>query len=107
MGLVVKYGRGLLLAPPLIKMGIFSVYIISKAGGLIFSHDMNYSQGEGEIEFSEYPVSGLVLEEVDRNIMLKFGEVQYSDATRPPAVQGIVLNECTVILFAGVRHLPD
>ncbi|XP_003388300.1 PREDICTED: trafficking protein particle complex subunit 4-like [Amphimedon queenslandica] len=68
-------------------MGIYSVYIISKAGGLIFSHDMSYPQGEGEVEYSRYPVQGLVLEEVDRNIMLKYGEVQNPEITGQPVIQ--------------------
>ena len=69
-------------------MGIYSAYIISKAGGLIFSHDMSYPQGEGEVEYSRYPVQGLVLEEVDRNIMLKYGEVQNPEITGLPVIQG-------------------
>ena len=56
-------------------MGIISIYIISKAGGLIFSHDMPHQSRELEVEFHQFPVEGLVLEEVDRNIMVKFGEV--------------------------------
>lgn len=57
------------------KMGIISVYIISKAGGLIFSHDMPYQSKETEVVFDQPPVAGLVLEEVDRNIVVKFGEI--------------------------------
>lgn len=72
-------------------MGIFSVYIISKAGGLIFSHDTSYAQGEGEVEFKQHPVSGMILEEVDRNIMVKFGEVQNPEIVGPPVIQGEAL----------------
>ncbi len=57
------------------KMGIVSVYIISKAGGLIFSHDIPYQSREIEVEFQQFPIAGIVLEEVDRNIVVKFGEV--------------------------------
>lgn len=74
--------------PTSYKMGIFSVYIISKAGGLIFSHDTSFSQGEGEVEFKQYPLSGMILEEVDRNIMVKFGEVQTPEIVGPPIIQG-------------------
>lgn len=79
-------------------MGIFSVYIISKAGGLIFSHDMPYSLGEGEVEYREHPVSGLTLEEVDRNIMLKFGEVQ---APEGPLIQSKAVYN-SIALFTSV-----
>ena len=53
-------------------MGIISVYIVSKAGGLIFSHDQPSTSTEVEAMFS-YPL-GLVLEEVDRYIVVKYGE---------------------------------
>ena len=53
-------------------MGIVSVYIVNKAGGLIFSHDQPSTSAEVEAQFS-YPL-GMVLEEVDRNIVMKFGE---------------------------------
>ena len=53
-------------------MGIISVYIVNKAGGLIFSHDQPSASAEVEATF-HYPL-GLVLEEVDRNIVVKFGE---------------------------------
>ena len=56
-------------------MGIISVYIINKAGGLIFSHDVPSSTKEAEVEFSQHPVAGLVLEEVDRNVVVKYGEI--------------------------------
>lgn len=53
-------------------MGIISVYIVSKAGGLIFSHDQPNPSAEVEATFS-YPL-GLVLEEVDRYVVVKYGE---------------------------------
>ena len=57
-------------------MGIISVYIINKAGGLIFSHDVPSATREAEVEFSQHPVAGLVLEEVDRNVVVKYGEIR-------------------------------
>lgn len=53
-------------------MGIISMYIVSKAGGLIFSHDQPNPIAEIEATFS-YPL-GLVLEEVDRQVVVKYGE---------------------------------
>ena len=53
-------------------MGIISVYIVNKAGGLIFSHDQPSNTAEVEATFN-YPL-GLVLDEVDRNIVVKYGE---------------------------------
>ena len=48
------------------------MYIVNKAGGLIFSHDQPSSTAEVEATFN-YPL-GLVLDEVDRNIVVKYGE---------------------------------
>ena len=62
----------------ILQMGLISVYIISKAGGLIFSHDMPHQTKEVEVTFNQFPVESLVMEEVDRNIQVKFGEVQGS-----------------------------
>lgn len=53
-------------------MGIISVYIVNKAGGLIFSHDQPSNTFDAEATFT-YPL-GIVLEEVDRNLVVKFGE---------------------------------
>ena len=53
-------------------MTVISVYIVSKAGGLIFSHDQPNTCAEVEATFG-YPL-GLVLEEVDRYIVVKYGE---------------------------------
>ena len=54
-------------------MGILSVYVVNKAGGLIFWYDHQASaSAEVEAIFS-YPLA-MVLEEVDRNIVVKFGE---------------------------------
>ena len=51
---------------------VISVYIISKAGGLIFSHDQPSPTAEVVARFPHQ--QGLVLEEVDRNVVVKFGE---------------------------------
>ena len=75
----VAYGGCGLLLDTAIIMGIISVYIISKAGGMIFSHDMPSQSREGEVEFQQYPVVGMLLEEVDRNLVVKFGEVRALD----------------------------
>ena len=48
------------------------MYIVNKAGGLIFSHDQPSNTAEVEATFN-YPL-GLVLDEVDRNIVVKYGE---------------------------------
>ncbi len=53
-------------------MGIISTYIVNKAGGLIFSHDQPSASAEVEATFS-YPLS-IVLEEVDRYLVVKFAE---------------------------------
>ncbi len=53
-------------------MGIISAYIVNKAGGLIYSHDQPNANAELEAKFT-YPL-GIVLEEVDRNLVVKFGE---------------------------------
>ena len=53
-------------------MSIISVYIVSKAGGLIFSHDQPNASAEVEATF-DYPLR-LVLEEVDRHVVVKYGE---------------------------------
>lgn len=55
-------------------MGIISAYIVNKAGGLIFSHDqpLSFSSADLEATFT-YPLN-IVLEEVDRNLVVKFGE---------------------------------
>ena len=59
-----------------VVISIVSVYIINKAGGLIFSHDVPSPVKEAEGEFAQYPVTGLMLEEVDRNIMVRYGEIK-------------------------------
>ena len=53
-------------------MGLISAYIVNKAGGLIFSHDQPSHSADIEATFT-YPLS-IVLEEVDRNLVVKFGE---------------------------------
>lgn len=57
---------------PFLKMGIISAYIVNKAGGLIYSHDQPSNSAEVEVTF-DYPLS-IVLEEVDRNLVVKFAE---------------------------------
>ena len=54
------------------KMGVFAVYIISKAGGLIYSLDNQKPPAETQL-LCKYPPS-FVLEEGDRGVMVKFGE---------------------------------
>ena len=51
---------------------IYSFFIISKAGGLIYSLDLQPPSKEKEI-VSKYPLE-LVLEEGDRGVCVKFGE---------------------------------
>jgi hypothetical protein len=53
-------------------MAIFSVYIVNKAGGLIYQHDHNASRPEVEKTFS-YPLE-LVLKVFDDKIVVAFGE---------------------------------
>lgn len=53
-------------------MAIFSVYIVNKAGGLIYQHDHNASRPEIEKTFS-YPLE-LVLKIFDDKIVVAFGE---------------------------------
>ncbi|KAK7093756.1 trafficking protein particle complex subunit 4-like [Littorina saxatilis] len=53
-------------------MAIYSVYIINKAGGLIYQHDHNASRPEVEKTFS-YPLE-LVLKIFDDKIVVAFGE---------------------------------
>ena len=53
-------------------MGIFSVYIINKAGGLIYQYDHISQRPEAEKTFS-YPLE-LVLKLHDDKIVVAFGE---------------------------------
>ena len=53
-------------------MGVYAVYIISKAGGLIYSLDNQRAPSEVQL-LCKYPPS-FVLEEGDRGVMVKFGE---------------------------------
>ena len=71
-------------------MGLISVYIVNKAGGLIFSHDQPSTSAEVETTFN-YPL-GMVLEEVDRNVVVKFGEKH--------GIQGQYLH-CKGLCFRG------
>ena len=53
-------------------MTIFNVYIVSKAGGLIYWHTHNSSTAEVETTFT-YPLE-LTLEENTHSIYVKYGE---------------------------------
>lgn len=53
-------------------MGVSSVYIVSKAGGLIYQHDHNLPKVEVEKVFS-YPLE-LVLEYQNKRIIVTFGQ---------------------------------
>ena len=53
-------------------MTIFNVYIVSKAGGLIYWHTHNNSTAEVEATFT-YPLD-LTLEENNHSIYVKYGE---------------------------------
>ena len=71
------------------KMGVFAVYIISKAGGLIYSLDNQKPPAETQL-LCKYPPS-FVLEEGDRGVMVKFGE------------EGGVKGKCTVHMCVCIR----
>ena len=53
-------------------MAIYCVYIINKAGGLIFQHDFNISRSEIEKTLS-YPLD-IVFKVFDDRIVVAFGE---------------------------------
>ena len=53
-------------------MTIFNVYIVSKAGGLIYWHTHNASTAEVEATFT-YPLD-ITLEENNHSIYVKYGE---------------------------------
>lgn len=53
-------------------MGIFSVFIINKAGGLIFQYDHYSQRPEVEKTFS-FPIE-LVLKQQDEKLVVAFGE---------------------------------
>ena len=53
-------------------MTIFNVYIVSKAGGLIYWHTHNTSTAEVEATFT-YPLD-ITLEENNHSIYVKYGE---------------------------------
>ena len=69
---------------------------MNKAGGLIFSHDQPSKASDVEVTFC-YPL-GVVLEEVDRNLVVKFGETQ--------GIQGVVQAKCAVNELLSVPHCP-
>lgn len=53
-------------------MTIYSVFVISKSGGLIYSHDNNVNSPEVEKTFS-YPLD-LRLEYVNQRLVVTFGQ---------------------------------
>ena len=53
-------------------MTIFNVYIVSKAGGLIYWHTHNNSTAEVEATFT-YPLD-ITLEENNHSVYVKYGE---------------------------------
>ena len=55
-------------------MTIFNVYIVSKAGGLIYWHNHNSSTAEIAATFT-YPLD-IVLDENDHSIFVRYGERQ-------------------------------
>ena len=65
-------GKGFPLCPHNKIMGVYAVYIISKAGGLIYSLDNQKPPAEAQL-LCKYPPN-FVLEEGDRGVMVKFGE---------------------------------
>jgi hypothetical protein len=56
-----------------LEMAIFSVYIINKAGGLIYQYDHSQNRPELEKTFA-FPLS-LVLKIYDDKVVVAFGEV--------------------------------
>lgn len=54
------------------NMGIFSVYVVNKAGGLIYQYDNNVPRTEVEKTFS-YPLD-LVLKHHDEKVVVSFGQ---------------------------------
>lgn len=54
------------------KMGIFSVYVVNKAGGLIYHTDNYVPRTEVEKTFS-YPLD-LVLKHHDEKVIVSFGQ---------------------------------
>ena len=56
----------------LAKMAIFSVYVVNKAGGLIYQYDNYVPRAEAEKTFS-YPLD-LVLKIHDEKVVVSFGQ---------------------------------
>lgn len=54
------------------KMVIFSVYVVNKAGGLIYQYDNYVPRAEAEKTFS-YPLD-LVLKHHDEKVVVSFGQ---------------------------------
>lgn len=60
------------LGPGAAKMVIFSVYVVNKAGGLIYQYDNYVPRAEVEKTFS-YPLD-LVLKHHDEKVVVSFGQ---------------------------------
>lgn len=68
-------------------MGIFSVFIINKAGGLIFQYDHYSQRPEVEKTFS-FPIE-LVLKQQDEKLVVAFGERD--------GIKGVLLSDCVLL----------
>ena len=69
------------------KMVIFSVYVVNKAGGLIYQYDNYVPRAEAEKTFS-YPLD-LVLKHHDEKVVVSFGQrdgIRGNSRTRPELV---------------------
>jgi len=73
-------------------MTIFNVYIVNKAGGLIYWHTHNTSTAEVEATFT-YPLE-ITLEENNHSIYVKYGEKH--------GIEGVVWNVKLVYLHSLV-----
>ena len=79
---------------PYNKMGVYAVYIISKAGGLIYSLDNQRAPSEVQL-LCKYPPS-FVLEEGDRGVMVKFGE---EGGVKGKQVISVAMCMCTMYML--------
>ncbi len=75
--------------------------MVNKAGGLIFSHDQPSPKAEVETTFN-YPLR-MVLEEVDRNIVVKFGE-QHGIQGKLSGVVNLSNCHCTIHHLDSSHH---
>lgn len=76
-------------------MGIFSVFIINKAGGLIFQYDHYSQRPEVEKTFS-FPIE-LVLKQQDEKLVVAFGERD--------GIKGVLLLLCIIQLLLSCKPL--